>query len=204
MRINATMTYQDMFDIILPRLSNGEPPVWDFMSTLSNVVDYLDRRLLDIDSDLIVEREQVPIAAGTESVAVGDRFLALRSHPSFVPDVGSRVVLRPLPTELEDRLQTSGSPEYFELHKGFLVFHPTPAMDGTLLYSAYRKTVVENISDQCPYGGLFNDQIIELLVKFGTNPVNVISPHIDAHLDHAVDMIVHNRTPKHIYWTYPT
>lgn len=196
------VTYKDMLDSILPRLGK-EPPVTDFMSVLANVVDYLDRRLLDLQSDLIVERHAKEVTAVRNYASLPGSFLGLRMHPVLHNPSGGTTTLYPLPEELENAIPASGSPRHYELFKNRLYVYPAPSEDMTLRFSTYQRTVVASMQQETPYGHLFDDQIMELLVKFGADPMMVVSPYIDAFLDQAVDRVVHRRVTKHIHWQHP-
>jgi len=196
------VTYEDMLDAIVPRLQK-EPPARAFMDTLANVVDYLDRRLLDLQSDLIVERHEKEVTAEKNFTSLPGSFLGLRMNPVLHSASGGKITLYPLPEELENALPLSGSPQYYELFKNRLYVYPAPTSTTTLKFSSYQRTEVVCMQQETPYGHLFDDQIMELIVKFGADPMMVVSPYIDAFLDQAVDRVVHRRTTKHIHWQYP-
>lgn len=199
--INPSMTYKDMFDIIIPRLT-AEPPVWDFLSTLSNVVDFIDRRLLDNESELITNKYADSLGVNSDTVYLQPSFLALRSNPTMSYGGGYSYKLTPLPKDMEDDEEKTGRPEYFSVRRNSIVVYPSPDKISTVRYTTYEKTVIGGLEDECPYGGLFNDQIIELLVKFGSNPVVVVSPLIDAYLANAIDRVLAYRSPKYVTWKY--
>lgn len=194
---SLSITLQALFDKTILRLGI-EPPVKDFISTVQHVLDFIDRRLHILKSDMIINDYATTLDEDEYQVALPSGFLGMDGFPYLSSDEFSRRMLTPLPDSKKGTYSSTGTPEHYRLRGSVLNLYPTCSAESTVNYSAFCKSFVDDLTDVVPYSGLFNETIVELVVKFGSNPMTIVEPVIEAMVYRAVDRAVTRRAPKDI------
>jgi hypothetical protein len=193
---------QTIFNSVLPRL-RIEPPVRDFMATVNHVLDYIDRRLTELDSDLIKGDVAHVLAEGDWQVNLPFGMLGMDEDPWIIGANINKITLSRLPEWRRGTFTGLGTPKFYEVRKGSLNVYPASDSTLTLHYTTYDRTRVSKLTDAVPYGGLFNDLIVELVVKFGSNPVAAtVDPILEMMVNKSVDRIIRKRSNKSIRWAH--
>jgi hypothetical protein len=197
---SLSITMKTLFEKTILRL-NTEPPVKDFISTVQHVLDFIDRRLHILQSDIIKEDTSFALDADEYQVPLPSGFLGMDGLPYIATTTLSKRDLTPLPDVKRGTYADTGTPEHYTLRGGNLNVYPTCNESTTVNFTSYQKSFVDDLADNVPYDGLFNDTIVELVVKFQANPISVVDPILEAMVYRAVDRAVSRRAPKNIYFS---
>lgn len=196
-------TAQNLFDKILLRLQS-QPPEHDFLTALDMVVRALDRRLLECRSDLIKAENVLPLLAEANEVDLPAGMLAVAEHPVISFTGATRLELLPLPKDKRFSYTEPGVPRYYELRGTKLRVYPIADRDVTVKFESFNPSSVPTLASTVPYNGLFDDTIIELLVRYGASPaIASVDPALDMMTRKAVDDVLRYRSPKNIRFRYP-
>lgn len=196
---DITQTLQEIFDKVVIRMNN-EPPLQDFITTTQHVVDSIDKRLQVLQSDLIKYDMTKDFAVDEYQANLPYGFLGVDGTPYFSTATIVKRILTPLPDCKRGSYTDTGIPEHYDIRNGSINVYPSCSEAVTLKYTAYKKHNISKLTDNIPYQGLFNDTITELVVKFGSNPANVVDGVIDAIVYRAVDRMAVRRAPKNVYF----
>ena len=194
-------TAQDIFDRILPRMTQ-EPPVQGFLSAIGHVIKHIDTRLFTYGSELLRSVQSLEFAVGASSADLPSGLMGFKTQPRFLS--GDTVTkLWPLPEELRWRLDEDGDPKYYEVMGNTITLYPTPEVAGSIKFVAMVKNTVTTMAHTIPYGGLFDDMIAELALKYSSSPIMAtVDQAIAAFVAREMDVILLRRTKKNIYFKF--
>lgn len=196
---DITETLQEIFDKVIVRLGMT-PPAVDFIGTVQHVVDSIDKRLFVLQSDLIKQDYTHSLAADDYEARLPYGFLGIDGNPYISTATLTKKDLSPLPDDKRGSYTDTATPEHYALRRDTITVYPTCAEATTLKYTAYVRNKCDEITDDIPYGGIFNETIAELVVRFGANPTAVVDPILNAMVNQAVDRVVVRRAPRRVHF----
>lgn len=200
---DLSTTAQTIFDRALPMMA-GEPPTGTFLDTLARVIRYMDRRLFEHESDLILLSRTATLSTGGYQVTLPARMIGMREHPYYSHADSLRTELTPLPRHLVGTFSDQSLPKYYEIRGNLIVL--TPASDRSIVvhYETFERSVAPTaMTDVVPYNGHFDQIIIDLLAKFAHDPLgSYANETIEYATRAAVDSIVLRRAPKQVRWVF--
>lgn len=200
---DLSTTAQAIFDKALPMMA-GEPPTGTFLDTLARVIRYMDRRLFEHESDLILVSRTATLSTGEHQVPLPARMLGMREHPYYSHSDSLRTELTPIPRNLVGTFAEPSLPQYYEIRGSVMVL--TPAADRSIVvhYETFERSVAPvAMADVVPYNGHFDQIIIDLIAKFAHDPLgSYANEAIEYATRAAVDSVVLRRAPKQVRWVF--
>lgn len=195
-------TALQLFDKILLRM-RCKPPEHDYLTVVDMVLRAIDRRLLELGSDLIKTERSEALAADANEITLPTGMLAIANNPKILYNSGNSCrELTPLPESKRFCYYTdTGTPEHYEIRGTKLRVYPTADADATLKFETFDRQTVDSMNSTIPYNGLFDDVIIELLVRYGVDPaIASVDPALDLMVRKGIDQVLGRRSPKNIRW----
>jgi hypothetical protein len=158
---------------------------------------------MELGSDLIKSEQSEDLAADECDITLPTDMLAIANHPVISYTGTTRKTLYPLPEDKRWSYEDTGVPQYYEVRGTIMRVYPTCDQAVTVRFETYDRQSVESMTADVPYGGLFDDLIIELLVRYGANPAAAsVDPSLELMVRKAVDQVIGRRVPKNIRFRF--
>lgn len=202
------MTAATMLSSVLGRLSGGEKIKLPFLDALQSVSDIIATRLYELKSDLV--KADLDEDVSHEGASVG-KFTLDSGFLTFVGDPwveGYTTTLTPVTDELiriYEAETSSGTaeviPQYYRLRGLTVTLYPTNTVDITVRGSYYFKPILDALTDDIPFSGMFDQLIVDAIVKIAQAGLGLsVDPGFRAYIREHVDSIVSGRPRKAIFF----
>ena len=202
------MKVSAMLSSVLGRLGGGEKIRLPFLDALQAVSDIIATRLYELKSDLVKADLDKDVA---KDEGVAGSFTLDAGFVTFVDDPwieGYLTTLLPVTDELiriHEAETSSGSaeviPQYYRLRGLAVTLYPTNTVDITVRGSYYHKPILDGLTDDIPFSGLFDQLVADAVVKIAQAGLGLaVDPGFRAYIREHVDSIVGGRPRKAIFF----